>query len=309
MSTNKPLVSIIIPCFNSAKFVSRSIDSALSQSYPYTEIILVDNNSTDETLSILKDYQSRYPDKITVLTELKKGAPAARNQGLNAAKGEWIQFLDADDEILTAKIDIQVNLALQTNCHMIIGNSIHHKKYHKKKVRPNKKPWVALINSRLGITSSNLWSANLLTLVNGWDEEITSSQEYHLLFKILKMKPTLSFDNNFNTLIYHQENSVSKATDTKKLYNILTNARLLRMSIKKYLQENNLYGKSEERAYERFIFRHIVQYKQRCPEYYHEFKHLLKNNKYPLLSKCTLRTIVKLKPMIFFFIDLIKRRR
>ncbi len=302
-----PIVSIIIPCFNSANFVTRSIVSALNQTYQNTEIILVDNNSTDNTLDTLKNYESRFPEKISVLQELKKGAPAARNKGLNKAQGEWIQFLDADDELLPNKIEKQINLAVQNNCQLIIGNSIHHKKYISRKMRACKQTWVALINSQLGDTCANLWQTKILKRVGGWDEHLTSSQEYNLLFKILKANPVLCYDEDFNTIVYHQITSISKSADQQKRYKILTNARILRLEIVKYLQEHNLFGKAEEQAFEQFIFRHIAQYKYLCPAYYRDFKYLLKGNKSSLLYKWWIMAQVELKPLIYHVIDMIRR--
>lgn len=301
-----PLVSIITPCYNCASFVSRAIESALSQTYLNTEIILVDNNSTDDTITFLRNYQKRYPEKITVLQEFKKGAPAARNKGLSAAKGEWIQFLDADDELLPDKIEKQINLAVQNNCQLIIGNSIHHKKYISRKMRACKQPWVALINSQLGDTCANLWQTNLLKRVGGWDEHLTSSQEYNLLFKILKENPVICYDEEFNTIVYHQITSISKSADQQKRYQILTNARVLRQEIANYLLEHNLFGKTEEQAFEKFIFRHVAQYKYLCPAYYRDFKYLLQGNKSSLLLKWSIMTQVELKPLIYHAIDLIR---
>ena len=92
------MISVIIPCFNSEEYITRAIESILKQSYTNYEIILVNNNSTDNTYNILQEYAKKKAGLVNVFNEYKKGAPAARNKGLSEAKGEWIQFLDADDE-------------------------------------------------------------------------------------------------------------------------------------------------------------------------------------------------------------------
>lgn len=98
------LVSVIIPCFNAQDWLVETIDSCLNQTYPNIEIIVVDDGSTDKSLEIIKSYQ----DKITWVTGPNRGGNYARNKGFSLSKGEYIQYLDADDYILPEKIAVQV---------------------------------------------------------------------------------------------------------------------------------------------------------------------------------------------------------
>lgn len=99
-------VSVIVPCFNMGWCVGRAIDSALSQDPEAVEVIVVDDGSTDDTPSQLQGLGPR----VTVLTQHNQGLAAARNAGLRAARGEFIQFLDADDRLLPAKLSQQLAL-------------------------------------------------------------------------------------------------------------------------------------------------------------------------------------------------------
>jgi len=99
-----PLVSVIIPNFNNANFLSASIASALSQDYPNIEVIVVDDGSTDDSVMILKEFGS----KIRILRQPNTGAGAARNLGIRNASGEYLAFLDSDDVWKTSKITIQM---------------------------------------------------------------------------------------------------------------------------------------------------------------------------------------------------------
>lgn len=110
MDETKALVSIIIPCFNGAPYVEECVDSCLSQTHPKVEIIVVDDGSTDGSVNILKSYGST----ICLIEQQNQGAPAARNAGFAQSKGEFIQFLDADDAILPDKLEKQVAF-LNTN--------------------------------------------------------------------------------------------------------------------------------------------------------------------------------------------------
>ena len=119
----KPLVSVIIPAYNVEAYIAPCLGSVLAQSYPKLEIICVDNNSTDNTLQKLEALREKHPE-IILLTEEKQGAPAARNAGLHIAKGEWIQFLDADDILLPGKISRQVSLLENAEVGFIAGASV-----------------------------------------------------------------------------------------------------------------------------------------------------------------------------------------
>ena len=87
------LVTVVIPCFNAAPYVGAAIKSALNQTYDRVEVVVIDDGSTDDSLAVVRSYDSR----ITFLAKANAGACAARNDGLQLAKGEFVQFLDADD--------------------------------------------------------------------------------------------------------------------------------------------------------------------------------------------------------------------
>ncbi|MFX0134040.1 MAG: glycosyltransferase family 2 protein [Candidatus Hodarchaeota archaeon] len=100
------MVSVIIPTYNHAKYVCRAIDSVLEQTYTNFEIIIVDDGSTDNTRDVLEPYMN----KIKYIYQENKGLAASRNTGIRASKGQYLQFLDADDIILPKGLDIQVKI-------------------------------------------------------------------------------------------------------------------------------------------------------------------------------------------------------
>ena len=89
-----PLVSILIPAYNAAPWIRQAIESALAQSWPRTEIIVVDDGSTDGTREQAAGFVRH---GVQVLQQDNKGAAAARNRAMAAAEGDFLQFLDADD--------------------------------------------------------------------------------------------------------------------------------------------------------------------------------------------------------------------
>src|SRR3984957_14870258 len=99
-----PLVSILIPCYNAERWVAQAIESALRQTWPEKEIIVVDDGSTDASLAIIQSFG----DRIRWETGPNRGGNVARNRLLDLARGEWLQYLDADDYLLPLKIERQV---------------------------------------------------------------------------------------------------------------------------------------------------------------------------------------------------------
>jgi glycosyltransferase involved in cell wall biosynthesis len=102
-----PLVTIIIPNFNSGPFLHETLLSVLWQTYQNFEVIVVDDGSTDESWKVAESL-----GRIQVIRKRNEGAPKARNVGLDAAKGEFVKFLDADDILMPAAIAHQVDKAM-----------------------------------------------------------------------------------------------------------------------------------------------------------------------------------------------------
>lgn len=103
-----PLVSVIIPAYNRAHSVARSIDSVLQQSYQPLEVIVVDDGSTDGTAESL----AAYGDRILLIRQRNGGPSAARNTGVRHSKGDLIAFLDSDDTWEPAKLELQVRMMI-----------------------------------------------------------------------------------------------------------------------------------------------------------------------------------------------------
>jgi len=102
--THRPLVSVIIPCYNQARLLSEAIDSALAQTYPNLEVIVIDDGSTDDTAEVA----ARYGNRIRFVRQANAGLPAARNRGIAESRGSIIGLLDADDRWLPANVDVKV---------------------------------------------------------------------------------------------------------------------------------------------------------------------------------------------------------
>jgi glycosyltransferase involved in cell wall biosynthesis len=103
-----PLVSILIPAFNAQEWIADTIRSAVNQTWARKEIIIVDDGSTDQTLSIARQFASK---ALNVVTQKNQGAAAARNKAFSLCQGDYIQWLDADDLLAPDKLAHQIRVA------------------------------------------------------------------------------------------------------------------------------------------------------------------------------------------------------
>lgn len=117
------LVSIIIPTYNRANLLARAIESCLKQTYQKIEIIIIDDESTDNTQKVVANFCKRWGEtKIRYVRQKNQGVSAARNTGMQLALGEFIQFLDSDDYMLAAKIQEQINYLLKNDSEVSVCN-------------------------------------------------------------------------------------------------------------------------------------------------------------------------------------------
>ncbi|MBL7941167.1 MAG: glycosyltransferase family 2 protein [Flavobacteriales bacterium] len=115
-----PLVSIIIPVFNAEAWINECIASALKQDYPNIELIICDNGSTDRSLQIIRQWND---PRLYLVHESKKGVGFARNKAMDAARGQYLCFLDADDVLPSDSISLRMQVLMQDQaCEFVDGH-------------------------------------------------------------------------------------------------------------------------------------------------------------------------------------------
>ena len=106
-----PKISIIVPVYNVSSFLSKCIESICGQEYPFLEIILVDDGSTDESGKICDSYAEK-DTRIKVIHKQNQGVSLARNTGLDVTTGQWICFVDGDDYIMPEYVSYMLALGV-----------------------------------------------------------------------------------------------------------------------------------------------------------------------------------------------------
>jgi len=183
------LVSIIIPCFNNGVFLREAIASALSQTYPWVEVVVIDDGSTDNSLPILHSFG----DYIRWETQPNQGAPVARNRGLALARGTYLKFLDADDTLLPNIIERQVQQSQQLpgdHKAIVYGEALwvdeHHNPIpgHRLRARLPEEDSITHILNACPLTTCPLHRRDYLLEVNGFDPDLPRGQEHDLHLRL-----------------------------------------------------------------------------------------------------------------------------
>ena len=119
---NENLISVMVPCYNTEKYLAKCIESILNQTYKNIELLLINDGSTDSSLQIMKDYAAK-DNRIVIIDRENKGLSYSRNEALRVAKGDYLTFVDSDDTIALDYCEKMINALLETDsdisiCHV-----------------------------------------------------------------------------------------------------------------------------------------------------------------------------------------------
>ena len=180
------MVSVIIPTYNRAYVIKKSIDSVLSQTYSDFELIIVDDGSTDNTKDIIEAYKD---SRIKYVYQENSGACAARNNGVLLAKGEYIAFHDSDDTWLPDKLEKQIQAINETGADIVSCQMITHDENGKKKLIPELKAshFMNMSSMPAGIGTQTLLMKNNVAKHIQFDAEMPRLQEMEWLLRALKI--------------------------------------------------------------------------------------------------------------------------
>lgn len=222
-----PLVSIIIPNFNSASFLPECLESCLLQKSTLKEIIVVDDHSTDNSLSILESYQNNWPSLLRVFVNPQKGACSARNYGFEKSSGEFIQFLDSDDILNPNKIENQLKELKKSPDYY---NNLIHCQWGRfynddiskvdwwgphELIKRNLKPADWLIANHMSMTGCWLTPRKLIEKGGLWDETLKRNQDGEFFSRIMLNASKVLYCDDAK-VYYRSGNSLSISSAIKR---------------------------------------------------------------------------------------------
>jgi len=231
------LVSILIPAYNAEKWIGETIQSALNQTWPRKEIVIVDDGSRDNTLRIARAFESA---SVKVITQENRGASAARNKALTFAQGDFIQWLDADDLLAPDKISQQLRYVdeSQRNARVLLSSAFGEFCYRMQKAefKPNSL-WrdLAPVDWILIKFAENLWvnpaswlvSREVTNLAGPWDERLSLDDDGEYFCRIVASSEKIEFINEAKSFYRRSSlDSLSRANSYKACESLLLSLEL-----------------------------------------------------------------------------------
>ena len=214
----KDLVSIVMPAYNSEKYISDSINSVIKQTYTDWELIIIDDCSKDNTLSIVKEFQATYNNIRIYRNDENSGVSKTRNKGIYEAQGEWIAFLDSDDMWEENKLAIQMKYAQKNNANfMFTGVSYidENGSYYKGIFEvPEKVAYKKLLKQNIISCSSVLVKKSYFTDIKMENDNI--HEDFCVWLKILRLEP-FAYGINQPLLIYRISRNSKSGNKIKSL--------------------------------------------------------------------------------------------
>jgi glycosyltransferase involved in cell wall biosynthesis len=213
-----PLVSVVIPCLNSERTIRRALDSVARQDYPAFEVIVVDDASTDGTAEVLA--RLARPDLRVIRLPQTSGAAAARNAGIAAARGEFVAFLDADDEWLPDKLSTQVPIIagrpemslIASQARFVTLQGIEEESVYLQ-CEPARGPeaWRVLLAYNYIATPTVVVRRSTLQDIGGFDPTLVIGQDQDLWIR-LSLIGEVGFIDRSLSIVYEQLDSLSNRT-------------------------------------------------------------------------------------------------
>ena len=188
----QPLVSIITPMYNSEKFILKTIESVINQTYSNWELLLIDDGSIDNTIQIVEDFKQKYSNIKLIQNLTNLGAAQSRNKGILEAKGEYIAFLDADDLWKPNKLDLQIQFMQTHNCDVSFSSY--------EQIAENGKPLHKLVQALPKLTYNKYLKTNYIGNLTGMynaktlgkitSPDLRKRQDWLLWLAAIKVKQT-----------------------------------------------------------------------------------------------------------------------
>jgi glycosyltransferase involved in cell wall biosynthesis len=210
-------VSVVVPCYNQARFLGEAIESVLSQGYTDFEIIVVDDGSKDGTQEVAAGY-AKENSRVRLISQENRGLAAARNRGLAEARGEYVVFLDSDDRLVGGALEVGVReLEAHPECAFVSG--ICRKITADGSVVPGWEqfrvmddPYLELLRSCPVYVPAVMYRRSVFDAVGGFDTSYRAAEDYDLYYRILESFPVYCHDTLVAEIRRHEANMTRDRT-------------------------------------------------------------------------------------------------
>ncbi len=214
-------VSVIIPCYNAASWIAEAIDSCLAQTHRDTEIVVIDDGSTDATLRIIKSYGA----KLRFETGAHHGGNQARNRGFALASGDFIQFLDADDFLLPEKLAQQVHFLAETGADGVYGDWRHQFHTADDRVSFGEIKHSGMQDDLIESLLAGWWVApvallfrrEIVSATGGWDEGLRAAQDRDFFLSVVLAGADVRYQPGCQA-IYRRYGNVTVSTSNRQVW-------------------------------------------------------------------------------------------
>ena len=223
-------ISVIIPTYNRAAFLTDTVTSILKQTILPKEIIIIDDGSVDNTKDIVEKLIDQNPYLIKYISQQNQGVSSARNTGIKNSSHEWICFLDSDDIWEQEKLEHQINFH-KINQHILFSHTnelwlFNNKEVKKKKHHKKPKGWCFSqnINNTLIGTSTVMIHRSILNKIGYFDENLKACEDYDLWLRILQKYQLGYIEQKLTKKIAGHKGQLSFETpmmDTFRIYALL----------------------------------------------------------------------------------------
>lgn len=230
------VVSIIMPCYNAQKTLAKTLDSIFSQTYTSFKLYCINDGSTDNTQSILDEYQNKFKDRMWVLSQKNKGQTISKNIGIQQSQGEYIAFIDSDDLWDPKKLDIQLSAMRAdpevglsyTDGYYIDADDIQHEKIGIDPILQGQCFKRILMGNAI-VASSVMIRRSIINKIGLFDETLTACENWELWTRIASVCPLKALPD---PLTYYRRHDANMSHNFEKM--VTNRLRVVHNNIARY---------------------------------------------------------------------------
>jgi glycosyltransferase involved in cell wall biosynthesis len=238
------LVTVVIPCYNQARFLGEAIESALSQTYKNFEVVVVDDGSDDHTSEVAARY-----GRVRLVRQENNGLAAARNRGLAEGEGEYVVFLDADDRLLPDALEVGVReLEAHPDCAFVSGHCtlIAHEGSHlttPSQLCVDEDHYLKLLQiCYIWAPASVIYRRTVFDSVGGFDSSVSAAADYDLYLRIARRYPVRCHEQ---AVVEYRQHDTNTSRDHELM---LRSVLAVLDSQRRYVDGNECYERAHNRG-------------------------------------------------------------